>query len=206
MGSLKAGDYTTWDYSVQLISNNSGTDGALNGRDIQSDSNAHFRSGITGRLAPTFRLNKSVSITPGISALTGGIRRNVGPNFQMSQVAGELTIAIGKATFIGEVLRLTGEPDDAAHPLSRRGYDNATYYFAGVRYAFCDRLTGRFSYSQANYDGAGSIERELLPGVVYSVGGALSLIGEYNYWNLTPEGQRANLIDNSFNFVVHYTF
>jgi Na+/proline symporter len=206
VGKVAAGENTSWDYSVQLISNNSGTDGALNGRDIQSDSNAHFRNGITGRLAPTFRLGKSVSITPGISALTGGVRRTVGPDFQMNQVAGELTIAVGKATLIGEVLRLTGEADDAAHPLSRPGYDNATYYFAGVRYAFCDRLTGRFSYSQANYEGARSVERELLPGVVYAVGGDLSLIVEYNYWNLTPKSQSATLLDNSFNFVVHYSF
>lgn len=206
VGKQKFGDDNKLDYSLQLISNNSGTNGALPGRDVQSDTIAHFKNGITARIAPTFKISDHFSITPGISGLTGGIDRLTGNSFQMSQLAGELTLNVYNGAVFGEALYLKGEKNNIAHPLSRPGYDDATYLLTGVRYTFFKKLTARVSYSQANYSGSNAIEREVLPGLVYAIRDNIAIITEYDYWNLKPESQSPELLDNSLNFVLHYSF
>ncbi len=206
VGKKAAGDHVDIDYSVQYISNNDHVDGALAGRDVESDTNAAFRNGITARIAPTFKLARRVNLTVGVSGLTGQIDRVVGKSFQMSQVAGELNLEVGKVGFLGEVLVLNGEANDAAHPLSRAGYDNAVYFFGSIRYQVFKKLLARVSYSQVNYQGANSVERELLPGLVYTVRKNVAVIVEYNYWDVTPTGAQSKLLDKSLSFVLHYAF
>ena len=206
VGKKPAGDHIDIDYSVQYISNNDHVDGALAGRDVESDTNANFRNAVTARIAPTFKFSDKVKLTVGLSALTGKIDRIVGPSFQMTQIAGEVNFEVGNASFLGEVLALNGEDNNAAHPLSRPGYDNAIYYFGCVRYLLFKKLLARISYSQVNYQGANSVERELLPGLVYNVRDNIAIIAEYNYWDVTPTGLPSNLLDKSLNFVLHYGF
>lgn len=206
IGTKKTGSQTKIGYSLQYINNNDHVDGALEGRDVESDTNAVFQYGVTARIAPTFQLTSAASLTVGASGLTGMIRRTKGVSFRLSQIAADATLNIGKGTLFGEILHQWGEKDNTYHPLSRLGYDNVTYYLAGARYLFLKKLLLRISYSQANYQGAKSVERELLPGVVYHIRDNLAVIVEYDHWKLKPKNLPVTTIDESLNFVIHYNF
>lgn len=206
VGSKQAGDAVKIDYSLQYISNNDQVDGALAGRDVESDTNARFQNGVTARFAPTFKLADGVSLTLGISGLTSTIHRIKGPDFQMNQLAGDFNLNVGNASLMGEILGQQGEADDAAHPYSRLGYDNSTYYFISARYLFVKKLLARISYSQVNYKGANTVEKELLPGLVYNIRDNLAVLAEYNYWHSKPANAPDNLLDRSMNLVINYSF
>lgn len=206
VGSKNTGGQTKINYSLQSINNNSHTDGALEGRDVESDTNAAFRYGFTARIAPSLQLGDQYSLTIGVSGLTGTIERTVGSSFQLSQMDGDVTFKAGDASVFSEILYQRGEKDDVHHPLSRPGYDNTVYYWGGVRYFILKKLLLRFSYSRAYYLGALSVEQEFLPGITYSIQNNLAIIVEYDYWKLQPEKLPSTTVDKSLNFVVNYNF
>lgn len=206
VGSKDAGKRTKINYSVQYINNNDHIDGSLEGRDVESDTDAAFHYGFTARFAPTFQLGEKSFLTVGVSGLTGKIDRIVGQSFQLSQVDGDASFKLGDGAIFGEVLYQKGEKNDVLHPLSRRGYDNTVYYWGGIRYLLFKKLLLRFSYSQANYLGADSVGREFLPGITYNLRNSLALIAEYDYWEPQPEGQPSTIMDRSLNFVINYNF
>ncbi|MFS8082847.1 MAG: hypothetical protein ACMG51_05295 [Ginsengibacter sp.] len=206
LGTAFSGDKVKLDYSIQYLSNNDHVDGSLAGRDVESDTNATFKNGFTARIAPVFTLNKNTKLTLGVSALYGTINRVLGQNFATKQLAADINLHAGKAGILLEVLSMKGERNDLAHPYSRPGYDDAVYYFGNVSYLFCKKMLVRFSYSQVNYRGSNSVEKEILPGVVYNIRDNIAVIAEYNYWSRTPAGNPEMLIDKSLNFVFHYAF
>lgn len=194
------------DYSLQFITNNDHVDGSLAGRDVESDTNASFKNGITFRVAPTFILSEQTKLTLGVSALQGQISRVLGGNFNMTQFTGEANLIVGKAGLLAEYSRVKGIAFDKNLSNTRLGYDNSNYYFASVRYQLCKKWLARVSYSQVDYIGGKATESEMLPGLVYSVNNNLYVLAEYNYWITKPNGVANQVIDNSLNFVVHYGF
>lgn len=199
-------DRVVMNFSLQFFTNSDKVDGALPGRDVESDTLARLTNAVTARVEPRFNLANDVSLAVGVSGLYGKIDRTVPQDFYLKQVAGDATLWAGPVTVFGEVLRQEGELNDAKHPLSRPGYDNATYILAGFHWKIVPRLTVRTSVSQATYDGANATERELLPGVVFSVIPNLNVLAEYDYWEIKPSGGPVVIIDRSVNLVVNFNF
>jgi hypothetical protein len=195
------------EYSLQFFSNNDQVSGALPGRDVESDPNARLRNVITARLVPKFTLAENVTLTLGFSGMTGKIDRGTGSDFTIKQGAGDVSLVAGPVNPYFEVLRQVGEPNDAAHPLSRPGYDDATYILAGARWRINPVTIVRVNYSYADYDGANAKETELVPGIVFRIAQGLNFITEFNYWQLQqPAGGAITVIDRSLKLVINYNF
>jgi hypothetical protein len=194
------------DYSAQYFVNNDQVAGSLPGRDVESDPDATLRQTATGRVVPTWELAGGGSLALGLSALSGRIDRTVGESFRLSQAAADLTLTRDAWIAYAELLRQRGEKDDAAHPLSRPGYDDATYMLAGARWQALPWLNARLNYSRADYDGQDAVETEVVPGLVIALRDDVHLIVEYDHWLIRPRGGRDQFIDKSFELVLHYTF
>lgn len=206
VGTRKLGGGLDAEYSLQYFVNNDRVAGSLPDRDVESDPDASLRQTVTARLVPTWRLPGGGSLAVGLSGLSGRIERTASESFRLRQAAGDVTLAWGPSISYVELLRQRGEPDDAAHPLSRPGYDDATYLLVGTRWQLVPWLNARINYSRVDYDGQDAVETEIVPGLVVSLRHDLSLIAEYDHWKIDPAEGRDLFIDKSFNFVVHYAF
>ncbi|HKI87353.1 MAG TPA: hypothetical protein VKA53_11480, partial [Thermoanaerobaculia bacterium] len=120
--------------------------------------------------------------------------------------AADITLEKGPSISYVEWLRQTGERDDASHPASRLGYDDADYWLIGTRWQLTPRFNLRLNYSRASYRGAHATEQELVPGLVYQLRKEVQLIAEYDYWTTKPDNGRVTLLDRSLNFVVYHGF
>lgn len=193
-------------YSVQLFTNNDHVNGALDGRDVESDPNARLGDTLTARLTPRWELPGGGSLTLGLSALDGRIKRLSGRGFRLRQAAADMTLKRGPSISYIEWLNQRGERDNASHPSSRLGYDDATYWLVGTRWQVAERLNLRLNYSRVSYRGAQATEQELVPGLVYQLRKQVQLIVEYDYWKTAPRNGPTTFLDKSFNFVVYYGF
>ncbi len=194
------------DYSLQFFTNNDHVAGSLDGRDVESDPNARLRDTATIRLAPRWTLPGGGSLTFGLSGLDGRIERFHGQGFALRQAAADLTLELGPSISYVEWLKQRGELDNASHPGSRLGYDDATYWLIGTRWQVAPRLNLRVNYSRVRYVGAAATEQELVPGLVYQVRQEMQLIVEYDSWKTKPIGGPTTYLDKSFNFVIYYGF
>jgi len=199
------------DYSLQYLANNDHVAGSLPGRDVESDPDATLADTGTARIAPTWTFGPGRSVSVGLSGLSGRIDRGgaspaVGKSFRLGQVAGDATLTWGPAVSYVEVLRQTGERNDAFHPFSRPGYDDATYYLAGTRWQVHPRLNLRVNWSRADYKGSGAQETEIVPGLVFGIADNFKLIAEYDWWKTQPRRGPDELIDKSINLVLNYNF
>jgi opacity protein-like surface antigen len=199
-------DNITMGYSLQYFANNDHVDGSLPGRDVESDADAHQRHTLTARLQPTVQISKTVALSVGVSGLYGRIRRSVGPDFSLNQLAGDITLTAGPVNAFVELLRQSGERNDGNHPFGRTGYDNSTYVLGGLHWNFSHNLTARINYSSARYDGTSATEYELVPGVVFQASKNIGLIVEYDYWQTKPDTGPLTIIDRSVNIVIHCSF
>ena len=208
VGSRPVGDGFHLDYSTQYFVNNDKVAGSLPGRDVESDETADLRNTVTARVVPTWSFGPGRSLALGLSGLSGRIARHDVPaeSFRLQQVAGDATLTLGPWTGYAEVLDQSGERDDAAHPYSRLGYDDSTYYLVGTRWRPIAPLQLRLNWSQVAYDGAQATETEILPGLTYSLNDNLHLILEYDYWKAKPDHGPESFIDKSWSFVVNYVF
>ncbi len=208
VGSRPAGEGFHLDYSAQYFVNNDKVAGSLPGRDVESDDTAELRNTVTGRVAPTWSFGPGRSLAIGLSGLSGRIARHdvAAESFDLRQMAGDATLTLGPWIGYAEVLDQSGEPADAAHPHSRLGYDDSTYYLVGTRWRPIAPLQLRLNWSQVAYDGAAATETEILPGVTYSLRDNLNLILEYDYWKTEPDHGPETFIDKSWSFVVNYVF
>ena len=129
----------------------------------------------TGRVAATIRPVKWVAVTAGVSGLTGEVRRssavdNVHINGRGSNVAADLTLAIGHLTVFGEYQRQLG---DAVR--------SADYAWVGARYSW-KGLQIRMSTSYVHYAVMPVVQEYMLvPGVQYTIG-PLTILLEYDEW------------------------
>ncbi|HTQ79872.1 MAG TPA: hypothetical protein VMM92_07745 [Thermoanaerobaculia bacterium] len=203
------------DYSLQFLANNDQVDGSLPGRDVESDPNATLADTGTVRLVPTWTFGPNRSFALGVSGLSGRIDRSipaapanpaVGKSFRLGQVAGDATLTWGPSISYVEVLRQTGEKNDAFHPFSRPGYDDATYYLAGTRWQVHPRLNLRVNWSRVNYQGSGARETEIVPGLVFLFASNFKLIAEYDWWKNQPKTGPEEFLDKSYNLVLNYNF
>jgi len=105
-----------------------------------------------------------------------------------------------------EILRQTGERNDAFHPFSRLGYDDATYYLAGTRWQVHPRLNLRVNWSRVDYKGSGAQETEIVPGLVFGIAGNFKFIAEYDWWKSQPRTGPEEFIEKSYNLVLNYNF
>lgn len=207
VGSKSASDRFSFDYSLQYFVVDDRVNGSLDGREVASDPNADQRNTVTARLVPTWKLGGGKgSVALGLSGLYGRIDRLEGPDFPLSQGAADLTLAWGPSISYVEVLEQRGERDDAAHPLSRLGYDDSTYLLAGTRWQLGHRVNARVNYSRVRYKGARATETELLPGLVFTLDPSASVIVEYDHWKTDPDHGEASFIDKSWSLVLHYSF
>jgi len=207
--SHDVGDSFTFDASAQYFPNNDNVDGSLNGRDVESDPFAHMHNTATGRLVSTWKMCPKSSLALGVSALTEGIERSTATaeGFRLTQRAVDLTLTAGPSITYVEFLKQVGELDNAAHPLSRPGYDTATYFLAGTRWQVLSWLNARINYSQANYVGQDAKEAETVPGLVFTLNKNAFIMAEYDYWKLYPHGGGPDvLIDRSYNLIFGYSF
>ncbi|HEX7078939.1 MAG TPA: hypothetical protein VF363_10995 [Candidatus Eisenbacteria bacterium] len=207
-GSRGRGSRITVAYSGQLIANNDHVDGALPGRDVESDSLARMSDEWNARIVPTIALSPGASLAIGLSGSTAGIRRAslAGKDFRVTQAAVDATLSAGPSVSYAELLSQVGERDDAAHPLSRPGYDTASYFLAGSRWQVHPRLNLRLNVSQALYRGGDAREFETVPGLVYRVREGVSVIAEFDYWELRPRRAPRAILDRSGDFVLNVTF
>jgi hypothetical protein len=199
------------DYSLQLLANNDHVDGSLPGRDVESDPDATLADTGTIRLVPTWTFGPGRALALGVSGLSGRIDRagadpRVGRSFRLRQMAGDATLTWGPSVSYVEVLDQQGERNDAFHPFSRPGYDDATYYLAGTRWQVQPRLNLRVNWSRVNYRGSGARETEIVPGLVYAFAPSFQLIAEYDWWKTAPKTGAETFIDKSYNLVLHYSF
>jgi hypothetical protein len=199
------------DYSLQFLANNDKVDGSLPGRDVESDPDATLADTGTIRLAPTWTFGPGRTLSLGVSGLSGRIDRRgapapVGRSFRLGQVAGDATLTWGPSISYVEVLRQSGERNDAFHPFSRLGYDDATYYLAGTRWQVHPRLNLRVNWSRVDYKGSGAQETEIVPGLVFGIAGNFKLIAEYDWWKSQPRTGPEEFIDKSYNLVLNYNF
>jgi len=206
VGSKNLGGNFSADYSAQYFPNNDNVDGALNGRDVESDPNAQMHNASTVRIVPTWKFCQKSSLAIGFSGLNEQILRPAANSFYINQVAGDATITVGPSVSYVEVLKQNGELDDANHPLSRPGYDTATYLLAGTRYQVLKWLNARMNYSQALYKGQNAREEEVVPGLVFTLDKHNFIMFEYDYWKLFPKVGADVLIDRSYNLVFGYSF
>lgn len=198
---------TSWEYSVQAFPNNDHVAGAASGRDVESDPDAALNGAVTARLAPTFKLGQSATLTIGASGFAGRIKRSgSGEDFDLTHGAVDATVAAGPWSAWGEVLVARGEKNDVTHPLSRPGYDDATYFLVGTKYQVMSRLSARVNVSQANYDGANATEREILPGITATLDDHLSVLIEYDDWKVMPDSGPDATLDTSWNLILYYGF
>lgn len=199
-----------WDYSLQFFTNNDNINGALPGRDVESDTIGRLVNTVTAKFQPEFRLGEKTRLKIGLSGMYGRLQRTTGNGFTMKQTAVNASLNTGKVTGIFEVLIQDGEALNIKNPFSRKGYDNSTYFLTGLKFPLSKSLRVRLNQSWVNYRGLGLTEMEFLPGLVYQPVENLSLIVEYDHWkelNKLDEvwGQK-HMIDHSLNIVAHYTF
>lgn len=200
------------DYSLQFLANDDHVDGSLPGRDVESDPDATLADTGTLRLVPTWTFGPGRSLALGISGLSGRIDRTVaadpevGKSFRLGQGAGDLTLTWGPSISYVEILRQTGERNDAFHPFSRLGYDDATYYLAGTRWQVHPRLNLRINWSRVDYKGIGGQETEIVPGLVFGIADNFKLIAEYDWWKSHPQTGPDVFLDKSYNLVLNYNF
>ena len=211
VGSRPLSSTFALDYSLQFLANNDKVDGSLPGRDVESDPDATLADTGTIRLAPTWTFSPGRTLAVGISGLSGRIDRTgaapeVGRSFRLGQVAGDITLIWGPSVSYVEILRQTGERNDAFHPFSRLGYDDATYSLVGTRWQVCKRLNLRVNWSRVDYKGSGAKETEIVPGLVYGIAKQLDLIAEYDWWKSRPKTGPDEFIEKSYNLVLHFTF
>ncbi len=208
VGSRSAGERFHLDYSAQYFVNNDKVAGSLPGRDVESDEAAELSNTVTARVVPTWSFGPGRSLALGLSGLSGRIARHDVPaeSFRLQQVAGDATLTWGPWVGYAEVLDQSGERADAAHPFSRLGYDDSTYYLVGARWRPIAPLQLRLNWSQGAYDGAAATETEILPGLTYGVNDNLNLILEYDDWRTKPDHGPETAIDKSWSFVVNYVF
>lgn len=204
VGSRPMGEKMSVDYSAQYFANNDHVAGSLPGRDVESDDNARLLEAWSGRIVPTWKLAEKSSLAIGISGYRGLIDRVEGPTVEIAQFAGDVTLSVGPSVTYAEVLVQDGEDEPSG--LSRLGYDSATYLLGGTRWQLHPRINARISLSQAEYDGANSTESEIIPGVVVSLAPGVSLMVEYDYWEIEPDEGDVNVIDRSFNLIGIYSF
>jgi len=211
VGTPSVNDKFVVDYSAQFFPNSDSTNGSLPGRSVVDDPVARLHNTFTLRAVPTWKFNDKDSLGLGLSALSGTVERSIsgpgsGPNFNMNQEAADVTLTCGPSISYVELLNQNGEPNDAGHPLSRPGYDTATYILAGTRWQLANWVNARVNWSQANYKGNNSKETEVVPGFVFTLAKNMSMYAEYNYWVLTPRQGPETLIDRSYNLVLVYNF
>lgn len=197
---------TTIDYSVQAFPNNDHVAGAAAGRDVESDPGAVLNNAFTARVAPTFKLGEGATLGLGLSAFRGEIKRAAGGSFDLQHFAVDATVSAGPWAAYGEFLVAQGEKNDAAHPLSRPGYDDANYILVGTKYQIAPRVSVRVNVSQADYDGAKSTEREIVPGITAQIDDHLTALVEYDHWKIEPDSGPETTIDTSWNFILYYGF
>ncbi|MBV9079952.1 MAG: hypothetical protein JO102_02400, partial [Elusimicrobia bacterium] len=202
------GDRFAMDWSAQFFPNNDKVDGSLNGRDVESDPNATMHNTSTFRLVPTVKFGEKSSLAIGLSGLHQQIVRPVliGNSFSINQYAADATVTAGPLIAYVEGLKQNGELNDAAHPLSRPGYDTATYLLAGARYQVVKWLNARMNYSQARYKGQNAREEEYVPGLVFTLDKNSYIMTEFDYWIINPAVGPNVLIDRSYNVIFGYNF
>jgi len=119
-------------------------------------------------------------------------------------VAGDVTLTWGPSISYVEVLRQTGERNDAFHPFSRLGYDDATYSLVGTRWQVCKRLNLRVNWSRVDYKGSGARNRDRA-GLVYGSQAArpdrrIRLVEK------PAENRSGRIHREKYNLVLHFTF
>ncbi len=207
MGNRPINRTMSLDYSFQYLNSNARTDGALPGRDVESDPHASLSDAYAVRLAPTCRMGEK-SLSMGLSGFSGEINRlaGFGDPFRIRQAALDATLDLGPAAAYAEYLYQWGERDDAQHPFSHPGYDEGAYLLAGTHWQISSLIRLRVNYSQVRYIGQQAMEREWVPGVLVSLSRSLSFIAEYDDWRLFPDSGGEQVIDKSTNLVADYSF
>lgn len=196
-------------YTAQFFPNNSNTDGSLPGRSVDSDPFAQMRNIADARVVSTWRFGENKSLALGLSALNSSLATSTGPtsDYNVNQVAGDLTFTYGPSISYVEVLNQNGVLDTPQAYWSRPGYDSGIYLLAGSRYQVNSWMNVRMNYSSANYVGQNSLEQEFVPGIVFTLDKNLYLIEEFDYWRITPRGGGPQaLLDRSYNTVLHFIF
>ncbi len=192
-------------YSFQYFLNNDRVNGSLPGREVASDPDARMVNTVTAKVGPVFTVGAH-KIEVGLSGLYGTLRRQGHPDFHLRQIAGNISWATPDFKIFGEVLQQKGIPYQPVEQ-SRPGYENALYLLAVTHLTFIKNWEIRLNSSAVKYQSRGAFEFELLPALAYRFHKKFEFIVEYNNWQMRDSQKDSyQWIDNSYNFVLHYTF
>jgi len=213
--TLEVGDGVSVAYSAQYFDRDGATNGSLQGRDTLSvgndqssaaaDSQQSFqRDTVVGRIAPTFPLGETSSVTVGVSGMHGEADLNTpSPNSSFTRANGELSFTTGKFTIFGDYTHQNGN-HVVDFPVPGSDSDDIDYVMSGASWT-CGDWTLRYNYSLGDYD-EDDIEEELhMPGAVWQFHPHLSLWFEYVYWTRDDVGD-PEIVDRSLNVVLYGAF
>ncbi len=199
---VKVGDATTVQYSAQFFDRDGETNGSLQGRDTLSI--AKERDVWVGRVAPTFAVGDSTSVTVGASAMHGEADL-VGPasNSNFTRVNGEAAFTTGPFTVFGDFTHQNGN-HVVDFPVPGADSDDIDYLMSGLAWT-CKDWTFRYNYSSGDYQDEDIKEELHMPGVVWQFHPHLSLWLEYVYWTRADVGDD-ELVDRSLNLILYGSF
>jgi len=197
---LHLGDSTTVDYSAQFFDQDGETNGSLQDRDTLSI--GRERDVWVGRVAPTFAVSDTTSVTVGTSAMHGEADLAT-TNSNFTRVNGEAAVTAGAVTVFGDFTHQNGN-HVVDFPVVGSSSGDIDYLMSGASYTAGD-WTLRANYSFGDYNDDDIKEELWMPGVVWQFHPHLSLWLEYVYWTRDDVGD-SEIIDRSLNIVLYGTF
>jgi hypothetical protein len=199
---LQMGDSMTVDYSAQFFDQDGETNGSLQGRDTLSVGKE--RDIFVGRVAPTFHVGGTTSVTAGVSGMHGEADLDSpAANSTFTRANGELALKTGSFEVFGDFTHQNGHHVED-FPVVGSSSDDIDYLMSGFSYVWGD-WTFRGNYSFGDYNDDDVKEELWLPGIQWQFHKNLSLWLEYVYWSRDEAGD-TDIIDRSMNIVLYGTF